>query len=95
VTKAFLVPKPGCPGRWRLVFDFRHLNTIYRTHAVSALTLTAPGRRRAARGRVRGSAASLDRKRTLSVDRIVHAAPYCYARYCYALGDADELPELV
>lgn len=28
VTKAFLVPKPGCPGKWRLVLDFRHLNTF-------------------------------------------------------------------
>jgi hypothetical protein len=30
VTKAFLIPKPGCPGRWRLVLDFRHLNTFFK-----------------------------------------------------------------
>ena len=26
VTKAFLVPKPGQPGKWRLVIDLRHVN---------------------------------------------------------------------
>ncbi len=26
VTKAFLTPKAGSPGKWRLVLDFRHLN---------------------------------------------------------------------
>ena len=29
MSKAFLVPKPGSPGKWRLVLDFRHLNTHF------------------------------------------------------------------
>lgn len=28
VSRAFLIPKPGQPGKWRLVFDLRHLNSF-------------------------------------------------------------------
>jgi len=30
ISRAFLVPKPGQPGKWRMVFDLRHVNSHLR-----------------------------------------------------------------